>query len=422
MQPTEASSRKSPRQTASSSRASNSMDVYLNDAGRHARLSAREERSQLRRLVDLRRARWKALLSYPSLAPAIVNWLEASEPMVELPLPAELKEKFAAQLAELDARRNHSAARDLGEAVAELAAAIVERDTDCEAADALETQIVREHDEEGDPLFGLVDPHRDRKPFIAYRRRVQQTGARLRIARNRFVCANLRLVVVIAKRYSNHRMSLADRVQEGNLGLLKAVERFDPERGTRFSTYAAWWIRHTITRALVNRGRKIRIPAHLHTIFIKSRTAERTLRAELGREPTLQELAVALDLPPHKVADAREAMELRSVGLDAPTAGVDSRPVAEVLEAPEFYDPDTAIDDRRNLHIASSALDDLNPMERDIIEHRFGLHGNEPLTLRTLGERYSLSRERIRQLQNRALRKLRGVIESSSIPAIAFAS
>lgn len=427
MQSTETTrSPRTQRQPRRPSRARSTMDTYLDEAGRHSRLTEAEERAQLRRLVELRAVRWQALLSYPSLIDPIVAWLRG-------PRAIEIEEGMLAPVLDfvrdLDASRSTKSAQALNEAVTGLSMALSVLDIDGLSADTLELLITgRTHlvpeDESGSiaPLAALIDTHRDRTTFASYRRRVVQESERLRHARNRFVCANLRLVVVIAKRYSNRRMSLADRVQEGNLGLLKAVERFDPERGTRFSTYAGWWIRHAITRALINRGRNIRIPAHLHTIFTKTRTAERLLRSELGREPTLEELAAAIDLPPDKVVDACEAMELRGVGLDAPTNGSDTRPVAEVLEAPAAYDADIAMDDRRNFALAHSALGELDPMERDIIEHRFGLHGNEQLTLRTLGERYSLSRERIRQLQNRALRKLRGVVEESPVPAMAFAS
>jgi RNA polymerase sigma factor (sigma-70 family) len=226
-------------------------------------------------------------------------------------------------------------------------------------------------------------------------------------------------VVRIAARHADERMSLADRVQEGNLGLLIAVSRFDPERGFRFSTYATWWIRFAITRALVNRGRSVRIPAHLHAIFGKARQAEQSLRAELAHDPTDDELAAATGIPVEKLLDARAAMESRTVGLDDPDHDDGSGPAA--FAAAVTPDHDAAIDDRRNLDIAQGAFEALDPMERDIIEHRFGLQGSEVSTLSVLGERHALSRERIRQLQNQALAKLRRVVESSPVGATAYA-
>src|SRR5690606_1156820 len=146
-------------------------------------------------------------------------------------------------------------------------------------------------------------------------------------------------------RYGRQHMPLADRIQEGNLGLMKAVDRFDPERGIRFSTYAAWWIRHNITRALVNRGRNVRIPAHLHNVFSKMSKAERSLKGELGREPTVEEIAARIEIPPEKVRMARDAMELRSVGLETSETGEDSRPAIETIESTVERHTDDAIDD-----------------------------------------------------------------------------
>jgi RNA polymerase primary sigma factor len=216
-------------------------------------------------------------------------------------------------------------------------------------------------------------------------------------------------------------MPLADRVQEGNLGLMKAVDRFDPDRGVRFSTYAAWWIRHAVTRALVNRGRTVRIPAHLHTVFTKVRGVRKHLRGQLGRDPTLAEVAETIDVPLDKVEAAMSAMELVSVGLDAPVADRDSPTIADGLEDPHPPDWGDQLDARRNAVIVQQALEDLEPMEADILAHRFGLNGNKRMTLQKLGAKYSLSRERIRQLQNRALKKLRAAVDDSPIPTLAVA-
>jgi len=299
-----------------------------------------------------------------------------------------------------------------------LVASLVEQDRDGEVVERLHKILVgsQKHKTFHEALQrASEDPE-----FGCYLERITQVRETLLRARSRFVSGNLGLVVLLAKRYSDRLLSLGDRVQEGNLGLLKAVERFDPERGTRFSTYAAWWIRHSITRALVNRGRKIRIPAHLHVIFNKSRAVESKLQAELMREPTDSELADAIELPVDKVRDAREAMRLRSVALETPAWGDEGGTVADQLQAELGLDVDDSIDDRRNYIIAHEGMDGLEAVERDILEHRFALQGSERLTLRALGERHRLSRERIRQLQNRGLTKLRNAIESSDLPSIAL--
>jgi RNA polymerase primary sigma factor len=214
-------------------------------------------------------------------------------------------------------------------------------------------------------------------------------------------------------------MALSDRVQEGNIGLMKAVDRFDPSRGVRFSTYAAWWIRHTVTRALVNRGRLVRIPAHLHTVFTKYRSVRRELRGGLGREPSLEEIAARIDVSLTKLTKAVDAMQAQTVEFEAPAGTIEARNTPDLSRASTPPDPGHELDLRRNLDVTQRAISKLDPLELDVIYHRFGLEGAEPLTLQRLGERHALSRERIRQLQNRALEKLKGIVEKDPTPSIA---
>jgi len=369
------------------SSARSTFDIYLDEAGSYELLGADVERTKLCAVVELRRARWRALLAGPAAAlvrtivlAAEAHGLDQSDALTMLH-SAWKNGRGSAVLSE--ATTMNVDAIDLGGVLADRLEQIVTATGDAKAA-------------------ALVD-----------------VGRRLRDARNEFACSNLRLVVRIAARHADERMSLADRVQEGNFGLLIAVSRFDPERGFRFSTYATWWIRFAITRALVNRGRSVRIPAHLHAIFGKTRQAEQSLRAELAHDPTDDELAAATGIPVEKLLDARAAMESRVVGLDDPDHDDGYGPAA--FAAAVTPDHDAAIDDRRNLDIAQDAFAALDPMERDIIERRFGLQGTEVSTLSILGQRHALSRERIRQLQNQALAKLRRVVESSPIGATAYA-
>lgn len=263
-----------------------------------------------------------------------------------------------------------------------------------------------------------LDPDEAREHHARVRRAIRS----YRRARNRFVCANLRLVVKVADRYSGRFMSLADRVQEGNLGLLKAIERFDPDRGTRFSTYAVWWIRHAITRALVNRGRVVRVPAHLHVVFTKVRAARAALQGELGRPPTLPELAEHVELPLAKVQAAVEAMERRAVSIDRPEdeGSGPAWPDRLGMSAPQ-QQIDAGLDERRNEMLALEALDELDPRDRDILEQRFELGGRPKVTLKAIGKSLEISRERVRQLQNRALATLRREIEQSPHSMLSFA-
>lgn len=365
------------------------LDVYLDRARHHPRLSAADERAELLALVALRQRRWEVLLGdEPAAWPEVLERIEA-----ELDdAPAEAIERLRAS--------SDRAPSEQAEAVAELAAAIESVDTDGALAERLGRELSQ----------------RGRRAAVA------RATAEYHRARNRFVCANLRLVVMVADRYSGRWMSLADRVQEGNLGLIKAVERFDPERGTRFSTYAVWWIRHAITRALVNRGRTVRVPAHLHVIFTKLRGARPAVEAEQGRAATVAELAKAAGVPLDKAKVAVEAMELRSISLDGPTNEEEGPAWPEVLgESAPQVELDAAIVERRNEWLALRALEQLDERERDILQRRFELGGRTRMTLEALGRCYELSRERVRQLQNRALGSIRREIESSSVTDLAFA-
>jgi RNA polymerase primary sigma factor len=393
------------------------LDVYLDDAGSFDRMSAQDERDAALEIRELRAAYWNALLSCPSLVEWVLASIETEVSAREIPA-----DEIGHVRGAVDAMRENPSeegARALAAANEALARTMARIDPDnilCHAlADAIDGVQCGDEEEEAEV------PRPQPEVLQRYNQRVRSARRHLLTARNRFICANLRLVVKVAQRYGRTRMSLADRVQEGNLGLMKAVDRFDPDRGVRFSTYAAWWIRHAVTRALVNRGRTVRIPAHLHTVFTKASHAQKKLRGELGRDPSVAEIAEAIDVPLEKVRAAREAMDLRSIGLDAPVAGEGTPSVADSLEDPNPLDWDDRLDERRNAAIAETAVEGLDPIEADVLKHRYGLRGAARMTLQKLGDRYSLSRERIRQLQNRALKKLRETIERDPRPTLAFA-
>jgi RNA polymerase primary sigma factor len=232
-------------------------------------------------------------------------------------------------------------------------------------------------------------------------------------ARNEFVKANLRLVVSIARRFNHGRMALADLIQEGNLGLMKAVERYDHRRGFRFSTYASWWIRHAISRALADKGREIRLPVHMIDAQHRLTKARRELTAKLGRQPTTEEIAEATQMPADKVEKMRSWILDQAISIDRPVGDEDGRNLAEMLEDPE-RDDNSPTDDLATEAMTQEVrtlLDELKPIEADILRRRFGLDDDQELTLKEIGEKYNLSRERIRQLQEQALSKMRRALQ-----------
>lgn len=245
--------------------------------------------------------------------------------------------------------------------------------------------------------------------YDAYLRSVHGASRAAQLARNEFVKANLRLVVSIARRFNYGRMSLADLIQEGNLGLIKAVERYDYRRGFRFSTYASWWIRHAISRALADKGREVRLPVHMLDAHHRLLKARRELTAKLSRPPTSEELSAATDIGVSKIEKMRSYLLDSSLSFDKPMNDEDGRSLAEVLEDPDA-DADSLInklsDATQSLRLRS-LLKTLKPIEADILTQRFGLGDDQEQTLKEIGVKYNLSRERIRQLQEQALDKMR---------------
>ena len=237
------------------------------------------------------------------------------------------------------------------------------------------------------------------------RRRLQALVSTGDIARERFIAANLRLVVSIAKRYQTPTMPLQDVIQEGNLGLMRAVEKFEPERGFKFSTYATWWIRQAITRAMADKGRTIRVPAHVsEALSMLGRTAA-TLHRQLGREPTVDELAEATGLRPDRVADYQAAVH-ETISLSSPI-GDDQGELADLLPDDRVASPFDSAATNLEREALEAVLCLLSQRERVVLRMRFGLDGATPRTLEEVGREFALTRERIRQIEAKALTKLR---------------
>ena len=250
---------------------------------------------------------------------------------------------------------------------------------------------------------------------IELARRIQQGDD---AAREHMIRANLRLVVKIAREYENYGLPLLDLINEGNLGLMKAVERFDPAKGGKLSTYGAWWIKQSIRRALTNQARTIRVPTHTFEQIAQIRRVVDRYEKELGRSPTPAELTAETGMRLKRVVEI-QAAALAPTSLDAPMGDADSKRLADVV--PDLNQADPAVDLARRdlLELVHQLVPRLPERERVILQQRFGLGDSGKLKLSTIGRRFGVTRERIRQLQNLALQKLRLSIQQRETMPIA---
>lgn len=377
------------------------LSMYFKDMAALDVLRPEEEFTAAREIEALEIMLWEAVLSH---APAVEHVIAAIELL--LPLPTEAKNLRTAS--------EKTNCKDWNKLVARAARKLRAADTDHLFIDAALLTIdrvalgigVRGAD------VGSLGRERARAEWL---RKVVNANRAATDARNDFVRANLRLVVSIARRFNHGRMALADLIQEGNLGLLKAVERYDYRRGFRFSTYAAWWIRHAISRAISDKGRTVRLPVHLTEVASKLARTGREFEQTRGRAATDEELSALTGISLERIRRVRRAYVEAPISLEQPLPELHGLPLVDAIADPDAATPGEHLDDALLRESLEQVIETLSPIELEILRLRLGSDEGEGLTLQEIGQRYALSRERIRQLQERALTKLRGEFRRRSL-------
>lgn len=232
-------------------------------------------------------------------------------------------------------------------------------------------------------------------------------------ATDHMIRANLRLVVKIAQGYMGIGLPLLDLISEGNIGLIKAVERFDPNKGGKLSTYGSWWIKQSIKRALANQSKTIRLPAHLVDKISKMRRITHDLAERLGRDPTNDEVGAQMGVAPGMIAHWK-FVSTRPTSLDAPIGDSDGSDYSDIIGDDRQLTPFEDMDDRQTKSSMFAHIEQLDQRERDILKYRYGLEGHDVETLETVGERFQITRERVRQIQNSAVQKLRAMMDEEA--------
>lgn len=382
-------------------------DSYLKNLAECDVMKPDEERAQAERIAKLRRERWAVILSQPHFVPAIIALVEE-----QLATSPHEGQRIAAQLTanDLVIERNKRTLDAFKDATTDLASALAQLDRDQVAADMVcaDLDAIEAGQKHGSALVLELPRGRD-QTFRRYVQRVRRATHAFWTARAAFAKANLRLVVSMARRLGRGRMAMSDLVQEGNIGLMQAIDRFDHTKGFRFSTYGAWWIRHAMNRALQNKAREIRLPVHVLDALHKLNRTRRDFEAKHGKPAPVEYLAEQTGMAPAKIAklDRHYLVSEYPARLDDHGGDDAERDRLETHIVDDQLLPSDVLERGLVERVILDAMSDLPEMEHQILRMRFGLDDDKPLTLREIGERYSLSRERIRQLQERALGRIR---------------
>ena len=390
------------QEPASRSASEDLLARYLRDVSALHLLQPEQELELAENIEALEVALWSTLLGHPRLAAPLLRLLERltgqrSDLFTELHRAAKAFNRRPVQAnQERLTRWSMEAARF-----------IRPLDLDRRHLDVVLTKLRELTNGEERHIFKGLRVNPSTRSFEAYQGRIKALQDASQGARDAFVRGNLRLVVSIARRYNFGQIPLHDLIQEGNLGLIKAVGRFDHRRRLRFSTYASWWIRHAITRAIANTGRLVRVPVHMLSTFQVVTRMSRELTCKLGRPPTAEEICASTSLSDDKVTRVQERLPHQVLSLDTPVSEEQDGPFIELVPDPAVTSPVDSIGARQILEQVQALLGQLKPIEVDVLRKRFGLADGDARTLSDIGDDYALSRERIRQIQEQALDKIR---------------